>query len=160
MRILHAGAAACLLALLASSPSVHAAQSAAAAPPSPVGRWLTANHEAVIDIEPCGTDLCGRIVGIKLDHPDDPIPTDHEGHSQCGLVIIRDTMPDHDDWSARIVDPRDGNVYDARLRVDVEHGTERRLHMRGYIGIPLFGHTQVWTAFDQPIAHGCRLPAP
>ena len=58
-------------------------------------------------------------------------------------------------WSARIVDPRDGSVYRARMRLDAEH----RLHLRGYIGIPLLGRTQVWTPFERPVPESCRLPA-
>ena len=113
-------------------------------------------RDAVIAIEACGDALCGRIVGIPLDGPQDPIPTDHQGRSQCGLGIIQGAVPGEDGtWSARIVDPRDGSVYRARMRLDAEH----RLHLRGYIGIPLLGRTQVWTPFERPIPESCRLPA-
>ncbi len=122
-----------------------------------VGRWLTQNKEAVIAIEPCSSGLCGRIVGVTLDHPDDPFPTDHEGHSQCGLTIIRNATPDGDQsWKARITDPRDGKIYQARMRID----EQRRLRVRGYVGVPLLGRTEVWTPFLADIGADCRLPAP
>ena len=123
---------------------------------TPVGRWLTQDKEAVIAIEPCGNALCGRIVGVTLDHPDDPFPTDNEGHSQCGLTIIRGVVPDGEQvWAVRITDPRDGKAYRARMWLDEQH----RLHVRGYIGVPLLGRTQVWTPFRAAIGENCRLPA-
>ena len=120
---------------------------------APIGRWLTEDKLAVIAIGPCGPGLCGQIAGVTLDHADDPVPTDYQGHSQCGLTIIRDAVQDSDGWSARIVDPRDGHVYKAKLEVDDRH----RLRLRGYVGIPLFGSTQVWTPYDGPIGTGCRM---
>ncbi len=120
----------------------------------PVGRWLTQDKEAVIAIEPCGSLLCGRIVGITLDHPDDPLPTDNEGHSQCGLTIIREGVPDGEQgWNIRITDPRNGKVYRATMRLD----EQRRLRVRGYIGVPLLGHTEVWTPFHGVVGENCRM---
>ena len=128
----------------------------AAGQDAPVGRWLTQNKGAVIAIEPCGGMLCGRIVGIGLDHPDDPLPTDNEGRSQCGLIIIRGGVPDGEQgWDIRITDPRNGKVYRARMRLD----EQRRLRVRGYIGVPLLGHTEVWTPFHAAIGESCRMPA-
>lgn len=128
----------------------------AAGQDGPVGRWLTQNKGAVIAIEPCGGMLCGRIVGISLDHPDDPLPTDNEGHSQCGLTIIRGGVPDGEQgWDIQITDPRNGKVYRARMRLD----EQRRLRVRGYIGVPLLGHTEVWTPFHAAIGARCRMPA-
>ena len=122
---------------------------------APVGRWLTQDKEAVIAIEPCGSALCGRIVGVTLDHPDDPFPTDNEGRSQCGLTIIRGGVPDEEQgWAIRITDPRNGKVYRARMRLDEQH----RLRVRGYVGIPLLGRTEVWTPFHAAIGENCRLP--
>lgn len=146
-------AAFCLMLL---APGLQAARAAAAGERgAPVGRWLTQDRDAVIDIEPCGASLCGRIVGLRLDDPTDPIPTDHAGRSQCGLTIIRDAVPDGgSEWKAEIIDPRDGNVYHARMQLDAQ----RRLRVRGYIVVPLFGRTQVWTPFARPIPESCRLP--
>lgn len=128
----------------------------AAGQEAPIGHWLTQNRKAVIAIERCGAGLCGRIVGITLDRPTDPIPTDNVGRSQCGLTIIRDAVPDGDEWRTEIVDPRDGSVYRARMYLD----EQRRLRVRGYIVIPLLGRTEVWTPFTGQLPQSCRMSPP
>ncbi len=150
MRPMHLAGLAMLLLPPAALPSLAAERD------TPVGRWLTQNKEAVIAIEPCGSALCGRIVGVTLDHPGDPFPTDSEGRSQCGLTIIRGGVPGGDQgWAIQITDPRAGKTYSARMWLD----EQRRLHVRGYIGIPLLGRTEVWTPFRAAIGEDCRLPA-
>jgi uncharacterized protein (DUF2147 family) len=144
---------ACLVALVLLLPAL---PGRAAEPDALVGRWLTQDKTAVIAVEPCGSMLCGRIVGISFDHPDDPVPTDNEGRSQCGLIIIRGGVPDGEQgWNIRITDPRNGKVYRASMRLD----EQRRLRVRGYIGVPLLGHTEVWTPFRAAIGENCRMPA-
>ena len=76
---------ACCVAMLTLELSV---LSASATPTtSPAGTWLTANGHGVVAIAQCGAALCGRIVGIDRE-PTEPMPTDVDGHSQCGLTII------------------------------------------------------------------------
>ena len=122
---------------------------------SPFGNWLTQDHDTVISIAACGKTVCGFISGIPLGTPGEPIPTDYRNRSQCHLVIISNGVPDGAGWRARIIDPRDGSTYRATLRVDAGG----RLRVRGYIGIPLFGLTQVWTRYAEPVPADCRLSA-
>jgi uncharacterized protein (DUF2147 family) len=127
---------------------------ARAAQPAPVGTWLTRDNDAVIAIGPCGTALCGRIVGIVLDKPNDPIPRDYQGRTQCDLTIINDFVPDGDNrWKGRIIDPRDGKTYDAEMWVDRQH----RLNLRGYVVVPLFGQTQIWRPYSGALPSDCRM---
>ncbi len=118
---------------------------------SPIGTWQTANGNGVVAIGPCGTALCGRIVGIER-APGEPMPTDVQGQSQCGLTIITDERPKSDGtWLGWVTDPRDGTTYHAELWVDA--GGD--LHLRGYIGVPLLGETQVWHRFAGRLTEGC-----
>ena len=112
------------------------------APPE-AGRWLTQDGSSVIEIDTCGPGLCGRIVGISLDRPIDPAPLDINGQTQCGETIIR--MPELRDgrWHGTI-----GRSWSAQIwRVGAA------LRLRGFIGLPLLGQTQIWTAF-----HGATAP--
>jgi uncharacterized protein (DUF2147 family) len=130
------------------------AASASATPDNdPIGMWATENGHGVIAITPCGDALCGQIVGIDR-APADPMPTDADGRSQCGLTIITNEKPAGDGtWLGKITDPRDGETYRAKLWLD-ESGN---LHLRGFIGIPLLGSTQVWRKYKGHLTAECGL---
>jgi uncharacterized protein (DUF2147 family) len=147
-------AAVLVIALAASSASATPENSAVGTPlNTPVGTWLTANGHGVVSIEPCGGALCGRIVGIDR-APGEPMPTDWQGQPQCGLTIITNEKPEAvDSWLGEITDPRDGGTYHAKLWVD-EQGN---LRLRGYIGIPALGATQVWHRFAGHLSSECRV---
>ncbi len=120
---------------------------------NPVGTWLTANGQGVVAIEPCGEAVCGRIVGIDR-APGDPMPTDINGRPQCGLTIITNETPAGDGtWFGRVTDPRDGRSYRAKLWLD----QDGNLHLRGFLGIPLLGATQVWHRFTGRLTAECAL---
>ncbi len=119
----------------------------------PCGTWLTANGQGVVTIAQCGDALCGRIVGIRRSAAE-PAPTDFQGLSQCGLTIIRNEKPaTQDTWLGEITDPRDGASYQAKLWVD----RQGDLHLRGFVGISVFGATQVWHPFTGHLSDECRL---
>jgi uncharacterized protein (DUF2147 family) len=122
-----------------------------------VGRWLTQDRKGVIAIAPCGNSICGRI--DWMNPPDDPkdgkISRDSNNPNPalrqrtiCGLQIIygfqRDGSDPHGWVEGAIYDPESGKVYHANITlVDPQH-----LRLRGYVGIPLFGESQIWTRAD------------
>lgn len=125
---------------------------------APTGLWLTADHSAVIQIAPCKAGLCGEIVGIHLKHPGDAMPEDWQGQPQCGLRIIQ-TSPVTNAagktiWKGYVLDPRNGAFHPALLALDAF----RRLVLRGYMLLPIFGRSQVWTAYTGPTLPGCHIP--
>jgi uncharacterized protein (DUF2147 family) len=120
---------------------------------SPLGVWSTANGQGVIAIDQCGDALCGRIVGIER-KPMEPMPTNTDGHSQCGLTIITNERLQPDGtWLGQITDPRDNDVYHAKLWLDAQGN----LRLRGFIGIPALGATQTWHRFTGHLAAACGL---
>jgi uncharacterized protein (DUF2147 family) len=124
-----------------------------AASPAILGKWLTESGHGVVEMVRCGNAVCGRIIGIDRT-PSEPMPTDVAGHSQCGLQIISEVTQANDGaWYGRIVDPRDGATYHAKLWVD----SDGRLNLRGYVGIPLLGSTQVWSSFTGRLVEDCRF---
>jgi uncharacterized protein (DUF2147 family) len=130
-----------------------AASSAAEPAGSPIGDWSTSNGHGVIEISQCGDVLCGRIVGIQR-KPSEPMPTDVDGRPQCGLTIISNERSQPDGtWLGQVSDPRDGGVYQAKLWLDARGD----LRLRGFIGIPALGATQIWHRFSGHLAAACRV---
>jgi uncharacterized protein (DUF2147 family) len=132
---------------------------AAAQPPAaPIGRWLTANRQAVLQVTSCGANFCGRLVGIIVRHAGDPMPLDWRGRLQCGFVMLRTTRQIGTAvaarWAGTVQDPRDGAIYNAIIWV----GPDGNLRLRGYVGLPLFGETQSWSPFSGRTFADCRLP--
>jgi uncharacterized protein (DUF2147 family) len=121
--------------------------------PPIAGDWLTEGADGVIQIGPCPQGLCGRIVGIARG-PTEPMPVDVHGRPQCGLTILTiNPEPEGGVWHGQVTDPRNGKVYNAELRIN----PRGRLLMRGYIGIPLLGQTQVWQRFIGRFSGECRF---
>ncbi len=141
----------CLLALLVLPFAAPYAQRFQAAE----GLWLTEDRDGVVAIRPCGAgpDLCGWIVGNML-APGEKMPLDVNGHPHCHLQIMFGMHEiDPGVWDGKIRDPRDGQLWSARIRVD-EAG---RLRLRGYILIPLLGSTQTWTRWPGRVTPECKM---
>jgi uncharacterized protein (DUF2147 family) len=144
--------AACALLLLASQP-------AAAVEPSPdarlLGLWMTEDRQGIVRIEPCGQNFCGRVVGIS-DFPPGGL-RDIRGAPQCGLVIVHGLRAGEDGRRhGTITNPDDGKVYDAQMWVPADGD----LRLRGFIGLPLFGSTQIWPHFSGKVTADCHFAKP
>jgi len=134
------------------------ATAASAAPITyPSGSWTTENSGTVISVAQCGTDLCGRISGMVLDHPNDPPPLDWRGKPQCGDIIFQVAPETADDgtvkWNGTVSDPRDGAVYQATVTFDAQGN----LHMRGFVGLAIFGETQIWRPYSAQTPRDCLI---
>ncbi|MHB1541170.1 MAG: DUF2147 domain-containing protein [Steroidobacteraceae bacterium] len=86
---------------------------------------------------------CTRCTGSRHDQP------------IIGLILMRHLhYKDGHYVGGDIVDPNTGRVYDCELRL-IDGG--RKLVMRGYIGIPLFGLSQVWHRVEDTPGGPLRL---
>jgi len=118
---------------------------------SPVGIWLTESGSGHVEIAPCGARLCGKIVWLKepLTEKGEP-KTDGNNPNEAqrqrpilGLAMLEGFVPaTSGGWEGgTIYNPEDGKTYKCVLALE----DSNRLRVRGYVGIPLLGQTQIWT---------------
>jgi uncharacterized protein (DUF2147 family) len=114
------------------------------------GLWLVEARDAVVDIEPCGDRLCGTVVWLKEPRPngrarlDDKNPDPAQrARPVCGLTLLYDFKASgENEWEdGHIYSADEGATYSAKMALlDVN-----TLKVRGFVGISLFGKSQVWT---------------
>lgn len=122
--------------------------------PTIFGQWLTQDRDGVVDIRPCGANLCGHIVGLDVPRlTNGDVPRDAQGRPQCGLQILQARPTGAGQWDGRITDPSDGTNWHCTVRMD-EQG---RLKLRGYVLAPLFGVSQTWTPFAGALGADCSF---
>ncbi|MFT9423593.1 DUF2147 domain-containing protein [Acetobacter syzygii] len=120
------------------------------------GYWLSQDHDGVFQIERCGQNLCGHLIGLRYDGTN--VPHGHDGKSECGLLMLTDFHPMDDEkgrWAGHILDPDTGHLYDSQIWSP----QPTVLKLRGYIGLPIFGETQTWTRYTGPaMGPVCKIP--
>lgn len=118
---------------------------------SPVGDWRTIDDHshkprAIVQVYERNGLLYGRVKEI-LDHKYDGVICQHcAGYAAnqpvLGLVLINGLKPEGGAWDGgTILNPENGKVY--RCRMHLTEGGET-LIVRGYIGTPMIGRTQIW----------------
>ncbi len=127
-------------------PSAAFAQGTASA----VGLWKSIDDETkqakslIRIVEQDGT-LTGRIEKILTDKADakcDKCTDDRKDKPVQGMTIITGMKKDGDGWGGgEILDPNNGKVYRSQMKL-ADDG--RKLEVRGYVGVPMFGRTQTW----------------
>jgi len=117
-----------------------------------LGTWLTEDRESKVEIYPCGTALCGKIVEI-LD-PEKPgakalLDTRNEdpalrGRPILGLRILEGFMRESERrWvDGQGYNPRSGRVYDG---VEIELKDDGRLAVGGCIIWGLLCDSETWS---------------
>lgn len=118
------------------------------------GDWLTADRGGVIRVSACGDAICGTVVGVSEFGPDGSPPKGANGQPTCGRVIIKVSKAAEDEaLHGTVTDPANDSVYTAKLSL----GDGGELRLRGYIGTPLLGRTEVWTRANASFGKDCRF---
>lgn len=94
----------------------------AAEPLAPVaGRWLNDSRKTLVEIAPCGRQLCGHIVRISNPDPGEPA-VDAKNPDPAlrnrplqGLTILTGFTADGDRWRGQIYNPKSGKTYRSEL---------------------------------------------
>ena len=120
---------------------------------SVAGYWQTMDGKtkkpsSIIHVYPQGQHYDGKVVkGSSL--PDEQTSNlcikckgDEKNKPIVGMVIVKNmSCFDGKCHSGTILDPRNGNIYHATMKL-IEHGNFMKV--RGYVGMPLFGKTVIW----------------
>lgn len=119
-------------------------------PDAVLGVWKNGEGTGMVQIYKKGDKYFGRIVWLKVaNNPDGTPRTDINNPDEKlrsrplkGLENLRDFQFAGDNkWhEGRIYDPKNGNDYACEMKL-VDENT---LEVRGYIGVSLFGRTDVW----------------
>jgi uncharacterized protein (DUF2147 family) len=115
------------------------------------GQW-TEPTGSVIRVDHCGDRICMWIVEVSKSAPAEtdihnPDPA-MRSRALCGMEIgsgFELQGPD-DARNGTLYDPKTGKTYRGSLQLEGE-----KLELRGYVGIPLFGKSQIWTRPVKPV---------
>jgi uncharacterized protein (DUF2147 family) len=145
--LIRPAAVALVAALAATSPANTASE------PTAAGLWEklgpSAKPEGWFRIIDCGGMFVGRIVkmfpkqGENLsDFRCTQCRGDQKNAPVLGLTFIKGMRRNGLTYqNGTILDPRDGSVYNALMELSPDG---RQLSVRGYLGIPLLGQSEVW----------------
>lgn len=115
-----------------------------------VGVWEPSHGKARIKIEKIGTKYYGKIVWLR--EPIDPATQEKKVDKNnpdeafrtkplLGLRVLKDFEFTNNSWeNGTIYDPENGNTYNCKITPKDENTVE----IRGYVGVPTFGRTDVW----------------
>jgi uncharacterized protein (DUF2147 family) len=142
---------ACFIGLLAGNTYAQATDPA-------IGVWKTIDDKtnqpaSLIKIEEANGFLQGTIIKTFPAPGETPLvycnlcKDDRKDKPLIGMKIMSDLKKDGaGTWSdGKILDPKNGETY--KVKVATEDG--KKMDVRGYIGVPLLGRTQVWYKAEQ-----------
>jgi uncharacterized protein (DUF2147 family) len=140
---------ACMLVFLMNTGGVVLAQHEGGAD-AIVGEWVTAEGKARVLISKTDSTYQGKIVWLKepvkngKEVVDDKNPDPNlRARGVLGMDILWGFSFDGEDrWTGgKIYDPESGSTYSAKLTLK----DPQTLKLRGYVLVPLFGRSELWT---------------
>ncbi|TYO91548.1 DUF2147 domain-containing protein [Oceanicella actignis] len=116
------------------------------------GEWLVESGSAIVRIAPCaGESACGAIVWLARPKDESGAPRTDAANPDpalrerplCGMTFLSGFSREKPGvWTGgQIYNAEDGETYSARMEVR----DDGKLHLRGYVGLPIFGKSQTWT---------------
>jgi len=110
-----------------------------------LGEWVSPKKDARIQIYKQSNTYAGKVLwGTGSDPKDSKNPDPSlRNRDLIGLTILKSFIFDGDDtWvNGTIYDPREGKTYSCKLSLK----SPDQLNLRGYVGVSLFGRTELWT---------------
>jgi uncharacterized protein (DUF2147 family) len=123
------------------------------------GFWMDSHGEVVLQVLPCGAEMCAKVVWLRLPYGPDRLPLkDYRNPDEslrerqvCGLRVIEGFKKQPDGtWGG-------GNVYVPDLGMSFSGYAQilspTQIEVRGYVFLPLFGSTEVWSRVAKPAYH-------
>jgi uncharacterized protein (DUF2147 family) len=123
-----------------------------------LGLWNTPENDCKIEIFKTGTKYCGRIVWLR-----EPLYPPHDDGGMAGRPVVDRENPNpnlrsrpliglqliqgftyvsKNVWEkGTIYNPDNGKTYRCKMTLSAPN----RLEVRGFVGIPLWGATSIWT---------------
>lgn len=124
---------------------------------TPIGYWKTLDDntgkpKSIVQIWKTKDNvLMGKVIKIfSKNDKESPVCTKCTGEKLnqpiVGMVIIFGLEAKEKQWAnGKILDPENGKTYSCNVRT-LENG--KKLHVRGFIGLPLLGRSQTWERVD------------
>lgn len=120
---------------------------------SPVGLWRTIDdrsgkEKSLVRIVEVNGELRGTIEKLFREPGEEPNPQcekctgDKKNKPVIGMTILSGLRRDGQQFTGgEILDPANGKSYQCKLAVSDDG---KKLNVRGFIGVPMLGRTQVW----------------
>lgn len=118
-----------------------------------IGKWLNPSGEGQVEIYKKGDKYFGKLAWIKFPNDANGKPkTDVKNpdgalrnRPELGLELLKNFTFDGENVyeNGTIYDPKSGKTYSCKMTLD-----GKKLKIRGYIGISLFGRSEVWSRVE------------
>ena len=86
------------------------------------GKWLTAEHDSVVEIGSCGANVCGKVLRVLKMMPNGREAIDRNNPDPSlrarpvqGMMILTNFTDGGSLWNGRIYDPKSGKSYKSKL---------------------------------------------
>ncbi len=123
-----------------------------------VGEWLTSDGSARVRVAADGAAFNGELAWLQSPLGDDGQPRRDEknpdeakrGQAVLGLRIVSGLRRDGDGYEeGTVYDAKSGKTYRCKASLS---DAGQKLKLRGFVGVSLFGRTEVWTRVEPEAA--------